>query len=180
MAAADTRPDPSPAVDQLLATLARERDALAALDSALTRQFDALRARETPAFETATDDASEAVAALGRLHLARERQVRLLARLLGVGTEGGEVPALAPLADALAPRDRARADALRALRNTLRDAAEAVQRRQQELTFALDVAVRLGHELLAAWQQPDAAGRVYAGDGRARPASARPLLDRVG
>lgn len=177
MPAADNRPDPAPVAAQLLGTLEREREALDALDRALAGQLDALRSREPAAFDAATDTAAEAVAALGRLRPARDRQTHLLARLLGRPADD-ETPDLLPLADALP--DRAQANALRAVRSSLRARAEAVQARCAELEFALGVAVRLGRELLQVLQPPDGAGRVYTASGSARPASPRSLVDHTG
>ncbi|MDX1532423.1 MAG: hypothetical protein R3362_12905, partial [Rhodothermales bacterium] len=74
---------PTPAVDALLRTLADEEAALVALGDALTEGLAALSAREHERFQASTDAAADAVSALARLRPARERQMRLLGRVLG-------------------------------------------------------------------------------------------------
>lgn len=175
MPPADNRPDPGPVTAQLLGTLARERETLDALDRALAALADALRLRAHDAFDAATDDAAEAIAALERLRTARERQAHLLARLVGAAERATDLEALAA-----ALPDGTQAEALRAHRHALRARAEAVQARCAELEFALGVAARLGRELLRALQPTDGPGRVYTADGDTRPAAPRPLVDHTG
>lgn len=178
MPPADTTlvPDPGPVLQPLQTTLDREGALLARLDAAVDAQLDALRANAPDAFRMAADDAADAVAELGRMQAARERQLRLAGRVLGLGDE----PTLGRIINALGPAHLTQSEALAAAQHTLHERAEAVRTRCAELEFALGVAVRIGRELIRAWQAPDAAGRVYTAAGHTRAASARARLDQTG
>lgn len=122
-----------------------ERDALAAVAAAARAQLDALRSGRAEAFEAASADTVEAVAALDRCQQTRAR----------LATD--------PEADAVPPQARASLEAAVA---EARDACDA-------LAFALQHAVALGRDLLATWTQgaAPATSQVYTADGHIGPVS---------
>lgn len=169
-----------PVVDTLVATLDQERAALTALSQALADQLAALRERANERLADGADHASEATAELARLRLVRERQTRLTARVLGVEMpEGG---ALTPLVDALRERDPVGAERLRDARAAVRAEAQTADARSRELAYALDVAVRVGREILQAWQHVEAPTptAAYTAAGRTADAPRRPLVNQLG
>jgi hypothetical protein len=168
-----------PVVDTLLATLEQESAVLGTLGDALGVQLAALRGREHDALQTGAERTSEAVAELDRLRLVRERQTRLLGRVLGLETDDA---ALLPLADALAPHDAEQASRLRTLRDDVRARAETADAQSQELAFALNVAVRLGRQMLQAWQHVEAPlpSQHYTAAGRTTPTPPRPFVNHLG
>lgn len=129
----------------LLTAFDAERDALAAVAAAARAQLDALRSGRVEAFETASADTVEAVAALDRCQQARAR----------LATD--------PQADAVPTQARASLEAAVA---EARDACDA-------LAFALEHAVALGRDLLATWTQgaAPATSQVYTADGHVGPVS---------
>lgn len=167
-----------PVVDTLLATLEQESSVLDSLADALGVQLAALRERRHEALQDGAERASAALAELDRLRQVRERQTRLLARVLGVL----EDEHLDPLIDALATRDAERAGRLRRLRDDMRARARAADAQSDELAFALNVAVRLGRELLHAWQHVDAPApsRLYTAAGHTAAPSPRPFVNHLG
>ena len=173
-----TTPDPRPAVEAWLGTLAREAEAVERLHTAITHQLDALRARDQQAIEDTTDAASQAVHDLGQLRQVGERQSRLVGRVLGLSNADR-----AALAAALAERDPALSRQLRAALDGLREHVEDAQARSQELAFALQIAVHIGQELLLTWQQLDAPApsRVYTANGGPSQATPpRSFVNHVG
>ncbi|MDX1547923.1 MAG: flagellar export chaperone FlgN [Rhodothermales bacterium] len=167
---------PAPLVHALIETLRQERAATDALHDAFTVQLDALR-EGTPARQhDGADAAAEALDMLGRLRTVRDRQTRLLGRVLRID---GDLDALAAVLAA--------GDATASLGARLRTAADAVRtgaartrRHADALDFALRHAMSLGRGLIQAMRPPEAP-RTYDATGRAaRPASARPLVNHVG
>ncbi|MEM1116226.1 MAG: hypothetical protein AAGJ11_06945 [Bacteroidota bacterium] len=122
-----------------------ERAALAAVTAAARAQLDALRTGQVEAFEAASADTVEAVAALDRCQQTRRRL------------------AADPEAEAVSGQARAALDAAVA---EARQACDA-------LAFALEHAVALGRDLLSTWTQgatPPTA-QVYTADGAVAPMS---------
>lgn len=177
-----TTPPPSarPVVDTLLATLEQESAVLDTLADALGVQLAALRERRHEELQNGAERASAAVAEMDRLRQVRERQARLLGRVLDVDTQndGG----LDALIGALAARDAERAGRLRRLRDDLRERAQAADAQSEELAFALNVAVRIGRELLHAWQHVDAPvpSQLYTAAGRTTATPSRPFVNHLG
>jgi hypothetical protein len=166
-------------VDTLLATLEQESTVLDTLADALDVQLTALRERHHDALHEGAERASEAVAEMDRLRLIRERQTRLLARVLGLDGDDHE---LLPVINALATRDADHAEQLRTLRASLRARAQEADAKSEELTFALGVAVRLGRQMLHAWQHVEApvAPQLYTAAGRTTAAAPRPFVNHLG
>ena len=171
-------PVPRPAVDALVATLGQERDALDDLARTLELHLDALRVHHPEAMQDATDAAGHALGEMNRLRLVRERQARLLGRVLGTDDLRS-----AALVAAVRPRDAALAGALAAAFEAVRARVRTTQRRADELAFALDLAVRVGRELMHAWQHLDAPApaRVYTANGASSEATPpRSFVNHVG
>lgn len=167
---------PQPAVDALLKTLDLEGETVHRLADALARQLEALQTNQQEPLMDATDDASRAVSEMHRLRQVRERQIRLLARLLGL-----EEPSAARLADALADRHPGLADRLQTALNSLRASVHTTRERSDELAFALHVATHIGREMLLAWQHMDAPTQGYtAGGTESNAALPRPLVNQFG
>ena len=163
---------PAPLVLALAETLGQERAALETLAEAFRRQLAALRRGDPTAHEHATEDAADAIATLGRVGTARDRQARLLGRVLGLA----DAP-LAALVDAL---DAPEADWLAAAHAAVRDEAAEVRSRAAALDFALRHAAHLGQALIRAMQAP-AGPRLYDASGQAAPGGGRrALVNRVG
>lgn len=163
---------PAALVLALAETLGQERAALATLAEAFRRQLAALRAGDRTAHAHATADAADAVATLGRVGTARDRQARLLARVLGL--------AEAPLAALVEALEAPEAGWLSAAHAAVRDEAAEVRSRAAALDFALRHAAHLGQELIRAMQVP-AGPCLYDASGQAAPGPARrALVNRVG
>ena len=169
-------------IQSLIATLREEHDGLLTLREQFGHQLDALRANDSTLQEQAMHAANETVHQLGQLRSTRERQARLLSRVLKLDTEAASLQDLANAVHRhpdMAPYAKALLEARAAVR------AEAQQTRQtcEELDFALQYAVRLGREMLHAMQDLDVPppARVYTAAGHTSKAvSPRSLLNRVG
>lgn len=174
---------PIPLADSLARTLQEEHDALVRLGALFDAHREALRAPRQDQLEEATNQTNDLVGTLGRMRQARERQMRLLGRVLRVEAEPATLP---PLAEALRahPGGDAAADGLLALRAAIRTAAEDAQRRCDDLAFALGYALDLGRELLQSMQGVDpaaASSRVYTQKGAAtQHTGPRSFLNTIG
>jgi len=171
----------NPVVDTLIETLEEERDALSDLAADLDEQLKLLRSQDLGDLEGSTRSTSESVTALGAIREARARKMRLAGRMLGVGN----VPTLTDLADAAqaAPDTRAQGRRLRALRTELREQAQDVQQRSEELEQALRYAASVGREMIAflrggGQRPPQAQG--YNQQGTSEAPDAHPLLNQIG
>ncbi len=167
---------PQPAVEALLNTLNQERETVSRLAAALAQQLDALQTNQQESLMDATDEASRAVSEMHRLRQVRERQARLLARLLRL-----ENPESDELAEALAAHSRPLAKRLRTAHETLRASVRATRERSDELAFALHVAAHIGREMLLAWQHIDAPSQVYTAGGTGSDVvPPRPFVNHLG
>ena len=175
------RPTPRPAIDVLLATLGEETAMLGHLSASFSDQLAAMRDRNHAALDAATQSTNEAVHALDALRQKRQRQLALVARLLGV-----DEPQVLPVADALVVADDPApdlADRLRAARDRVRHLAQEAQQKGQALEFALQYAMNLGRDVMTSLHgsSAPAAGRVYTAGGYAAPAApGRTLFNTVG
>lgn len=161
-------------------TLAAETDALQMLHDVLVRHLDAVRTRQTAQMEEASDATHEAMASLQGARLARERQMRLLARVLALD-EDAPLPALAEALQAQ-PEGAATARTLLDCRTCLRALADATRQRSDELEFTLDYALRLSREMLLAaqgLQAPPPAG-MYDATGHSMSSAAASMLNKLG
>ena len=168
--------------EQLLSTLQQEQVALDHLSAYVEQQLAALRVRQQEAIAEATTQASEAMNELDRLRQLRERQARLLGRVLHVEADPN---ALTALAEALAqlPEGEATGAQLLDVRSRVRERAATTRQHCSELAFALQYAVQLGHEMIQALQGLDAPppARVYTARGETTQGSSpRSFLNKVG
>lgn len=173
----------APIVDTLLATLSEERAVLDALRAQFAQQLDALRCGTRAPLEGAMHKANDLLGRLDELRRTRERQTRLLARMLAL--DPGDAPAVQPVAEALQARGAdGAAQRLRAVRCEVRQGAADVQRQGQALGFALQYAIGLGREMLSLLYQTDAtapqATYTAAGQTTAAAAPAHSLVNRLG
>ncbi len=167
---------PDRLVENLVATLWQEKDALAELGGHFGQQVEALRQQQPGLLQEATLAANDAVGALGKLRQVRLRQMRLLARVLGLEAEP---TSLETLVEALG---KEAAHPLQTARAALRTEAEHTRRRCELLDFALRYAAQLGQDLLLSFQDLDAApsARLYTAAGSSASAAQRSFLDQIG
>lgn len=170
----------------LLETLQHEAAALTQLRTALLAQIEALSHSDRAALEAATETAGTAAGALARLRGARERQLRLLGRHLGLAPDEITV---ARVAEALQAHEAAHAPgtdgvggALMTLRADVHAAADAAQRLVGQVEFTLRYAAALGREMLTTLQAFDApaTGRLYTAGGARTALTPRPLVNTLG
>lgn len=126
-------------------TLEQERAALGALGDTFAEHRSALAERDRERMDEVTHRTNELVARLDQLRQARQRQLRLLGRVLRVESDRIE-----DLVAALRkhPGGGATADRLLALRDGVRRQAGAAQEQCQAAEYALQYAIGLGHDLL--------------------------------
>lgn len=174
---------PLPLAESLLKTLQEEQETLARLESLFAAHRDALRENRQDLLEEATNRTNDLVSALARLRQARDRQMRLLGRVLHVE---GEAPSLVQIADAIRPHEGGEEAARQLLDQRRAIHAHAARAQQQcgELEFALNYAIDLGREMLQAIQGVDAAtapARVYTPKGAsAQPSTQHSFLNTLG
>lgn len=177
---------PLPLVEGLLKTMREEGEALARLTALFASHHEALGQRRQDLLEDVTNQTNEVVSTLDRLRQARERQQRLLGRVLQLASEPEAAsPSLTDLAAALEaqPGGADLARQLLAQRNVLRDAASRSQGHCAEVEFALHYAMDLGRELVQALQgaDPTAPARVYTAKGApSAPSNQRSFLNTIG
>lgn len=176
-----TQPNgPEALVQSLIATLDDERDALRALGLQFQSQLDLIRAAAAPNGEEVADTASEVIARLGQLRAARERQTRLLRRVLRLDEDAS----LTDLTVALGGHAvlHTYGASLGRARTSVQAEARQTRRACEELDFALRYAAELGREMIQTMhdQLAPAGPQTYTSAGRtARPAS-RSLLNQIG
>jgi flagellar biosynthesis/type III secretory pathway chaperone len=171
----------TPLIDTLVDTLRDEADALDDLDALLSDQLDALRNGAPP------DDLADAAlrtqtctAALDDLRQQRARQLRLLARTLGVG---GEDVSLQSVVSALAARAPSLGARLAEEKTAVERRAAATRQRGETLRFALAYAADLNRELLVAMRgaADESGGQTYTAAGQSEAASGHsPLVNAIG
>ncbi len=173
--------NPADLARPLLDTLRAEEEALLRLDALVGQQLDAVRGRHHAALETLTIDTGNAAAELHRLKTVRERQSRLLGRVLKLGTDA--LPDLDALATALDGLDADTARSLRSARSRIHTLAARSRQNADTLNFALHYAVSLGREVMGVLQGlgGPAPLRTYNGAGQRTTAQAsHSYLNRVG
>lgn len=167
----------------LLDTLEEECASLARLQDQLNRQMAAIREHDQQAVEETAIRTSDEVNILARLKLTRDRQIRLLGRVLRIE---GETISLREVAEALETAEATRRIGMRLadLRDDVSAQAGETRERCRDLEFALEYSVHLGRELLQAIQGVDmaAGGRHYTSHGSAVESAGtqRSFLNRVG
>lgn len=167
----------------LLETLEEEFASLARMQDQFDRQIAAVRDHDQEGVEETAIRTSDEVNILTRLKQTRDRQTRLLGRVLRLE---GDVISMTEISNALLS-GAATADVgarVAELREKVRDQAQLTQERCRDLEFALQYAVHLGRELLQAVQGIDtpAGGRHYTSSGSTVESKSgqRSLLNRVG
>lgn len=186
MTSNDTRPPetagPLALAAGLLETMRQEEETLTRLCGHFEQQMAALRNRRKEAIDASTDETNEKVNSLGHLRQARERQTRLLGRVLRVERERVTFD---DLAGAFRTTDGGQeiASSILEKRDTIRSLALTAQQRCRDLEFVLHQAVELGHDLLQAAQgiESTAAPQAYTASGTAAQSkSSRSFLNRMG
>jgi len=172
----------TPVTNNLLETMQQEQAALSRLDDFFEQQLDALRERRNDLLEQTTQEVNEQVHALERLRQARERQARLLGRVLKLD---GETAAVKDLAEALRGREggKALAHQLLEARTAIRERAERTRKRCDDFEFALQYATRIGREMLQVIQELDTPppARLYTASGDpTHTKTPHSFLNRVG
>lgn len=174
---------PASLAASLLETLEQECAALNRLKDQFDRQLTAVRDRDQEGVEETAVRTSDEVNVLAHLKLNRDRQIRLLGKVLRL--EGDRV-SLQEIADAL-EKSAATSEigiAVSELREQIKRQAQLTQDRCRDLEFALQYSVHLGRELLQVVQGSDVApgGRHYTSNGlTVDPSSGRrSILNRVG
>lgn len=176
------RTGPAAMAATLVTTLEAERESLTRLCGCFEAQLEALRTRAQDRMQEVTIEANEEVANLSRLRQTRERQTRLLGRMLQLDADNATLTELADTLVRLADGDDI-GHHLLDVRTRVRAKAQETHERCQELEFALQYAVQLGREMMQAMQGLDTAPptRVYTATGSAaRTTSTRSLLNHVG
>ncbi len=167
----------------LLETLDEEFASLSRMQAQFVRQIHAVRDHDQEGVEETAIRTSDEVNILTRLKQARDRQIRLLGRVLRLE---GDVISMTEISAAL-QSSAATADVgaqVSELAGKVREQAQLTQERCRDLEFALQYAVHLGRELLQSIQGIDtpAGGRHYTSRGGAVDSKGgqRSLLNRIG
>ena len=172
---------PDGLVHGLIETLRQEEAELTRLAAHFEHQLDAIRGQRQQEHEQAMDAASETIGTLGSLRARRERQARLLCRVLRLGSDAATLQQLAAAIDSHPDTEPWGADLLEA-RAAVREQAKTTRRICEQLDFALQYAVGLGREMLQAMQDlhtPPTS--VYTATGHtSRAAAPRSLVNKVG
>ncbi len=172
---------PDGLVHGLIETLRQEEAELIQLATHFEHQLDALREQRQEDHEQAMHAASETIGTLGQLRARRERQTRLVSRVLRLDGDDVTLQQLAAAIDSHPATGSWGADLLEA-RAAVRDQAKTTRRMCEQLDFALQYAVGLGREMLQAMQdlnRPPTS--VYTATGHtSRAAVPRSLVNKVG
>lgn len=167
----------------LLETLREEHDALARMQDQFDRQIAAIREHDERAIEATAIRTSDEVNILARLKQTRDRQTRLLGRVLRLE---GDTITMEDVSESLegGAATKEIGTQLKEMREKVRAQAQLTQERCRDLEFAIQYAVHLGRELLQAIQgiDPNAGGRHYTSRGSTVESSSgqRSLLNRIG
>ncbi len=167
---------------RLLETLRREEETLAHLHATFDAQIEALRRHRHEALASSTGEVNEAVHAMEGLRKARERQARLLGRLLRLDGDDVSLERLATALEGHAEAAEA-APMLREARAKIHERARQTRKRCEEFEFALQYAVKLGREMLQVMQDLDVPppARIYTASGDAtQTAKPRSFVNKVG
>lgn len=177
-----TQNGPDGIVRALIETLHQEEVELTQLGLHFERQLDAIREQQHEQQEQSMHEASETIGTLGQLQVKRERQMRLLGRILKVEDEQ---TSLQELAVALAghPGLQTSGGELLTARAVVQERAQQTRYICEQLDFALQYAVSLGRDMIQAMQDLDTPPPpcVYTAKGHtSRAASPHSLVNKVG
>ncbi len=173
---------PDVLVRTLIETLRQEKAELHKLEAQFGRQLKALREQQPEQQEHAMHEASESVGTLDRLRTKRERQMRLLGRVLKIEGEQMSLRQLATAVDSHSETQPLGVDLLEA-RAAVFEQAKKTRLLCEQLDFALQYAVSLGREMLQAMQDLDTPPPpcVYTARGHtSRAPRPRSFVNRVG
>ncbi len=168
---------PEPLAEALIRTLENESATLELLDGEFQLQREAIGRRDFAAIEEATQRTNEQVAQLESLRKTRQRQARLLARVLEIpGDDVGVAQITAKLGGHLPLSAR-----LEALRDEIRARADAAQDKIDEVAFLLQHGLAIGQDMIQTMHGMDAsAGGAYDSSGRTAPGSRPNMINRTG
>jgi hypothetical protein len=158
----------TPVTDKLVETLNEKAGAFETLESLFEQQLDVLRNGETDALGPLAMKAQDCTDTIEDLRQTYRRQARLLIRMLELEEDDPSLEALIEVLERRAPGAEA-STRLAEARAAVLERAQAAQRTNDTLQFALEYAAGLNHELLAAVQQAavDTDRRTYTADGEA-------------
>lgn len=174
---------PDALATSLLETLQEEHQSLLRMHDQFEQQLTGIRNQDHDLIESAALIANDEVNILGRLKQQRDRQVRLLGRVLRLE---GDTVAMAAIAESLQLSEDTAVTGtdILAMRDKIRDQALQTQERCRDLEFAIEYSVHLGRELLQAIQGVDASGggRHYTSKGGMvdDAPGARSFVNRIG
>lgn len=162
--------------------LREEHHALTRLSLHFDHHLDALRRQNQAELDDATQEVNQEVSTLDRLRSQRERQMRLMGRLLKLDTEK---PSLQHLTRTLRNHEALTpvAEELEALHTQVNTQAKDAQKRCERLEFALKYAIRLGREMIQTIQHLDdpPPKALYTSSGNAtNPRPLRSFLNKMG
>jgi len=180
--ATESQNGPATMATSLHETLQQELECLVRLYGHFDLQIEAIRRRNNKLIDDTTHDTNEEVNLLARLKQARDRQQRLLGRVLRIEGDHASVSELAARL-ALGQETREIASKVTELVAKIKQQAHFTQARCRDLEFTLQYAVHLSRELLQAIQGIDqpAGGRHYTAKGSTvESTGTRSLLNRVG
>lgn len=167
----------------LFETLEEEYASLMRVHDQFERQLAGIRDQDRELIESAALQTNEEVNVLSRLKQQRDRQIRLLGRVLRFE---GETISIQDVAAAIQQTSDAAAtgDRIIAMREKMRAQALRTQERCRDVEFALEYSVHLGRELLQTIQgiQEPAGARHYTSKGGSVEgvSGTRSFLNRVG
>lgn len=168
---------PEPLAEALVRTLESERATLQQLHGEFDLQREAIRRRDFEAIEEATQRTNEHVARLEALRKTRQRQAKLLARVLEIPSDDVRVAHITERLGGHLPLSTR----LEALRDDIRARADAAQDKIDEIAFMLQHSLSLGRDMLHTMHGADTpSGGAYDASGRAAPSSHASMLNRIG
>ena len=178
----DIAKGPAALAASLLDTLEDERQSLARLFDSFEQQIEALRQRDPKQVDEATHRTNDEVTGLARLKQSRDRQLRLLGRVLRL--EGDHV-SIEDVAGVLRKADETRGIGAKLveMRRIVKQQAVRTQERCRDLEFSLQYSAVLGRELLQIIQGIETPGgtRMYtATGGTVESTGQRSFLNKVG
>ncbi|MFW5972456.1 MAG: flagellar protein FlgN [Bacteroidota bacterium] len=169
---------PEPLAEALVRTLETERSILKELDDDFQLQREAIARRDFAAIEEATHRTNDHVARLDTLRKTRQRQTKLLARVLGIPGEDIRVAQITELLGGHLPICRR----LENLRDEIRAVADGAQDKIDEVAFLLQHSIDLGRDMMQAVHgvEMHAPAHAYTSAGRSPAATPANLVNRVG
>ncbi len=168
---------PEPLAEALVRTLESERATLEQLDAEFQLQREAIRRRDFEAIEDATLRTNEQVTRLETLRRTRQRQAKLLARVLEIPGDDIRVAQITERLGGHLPLSAR----LETLRDEIRAKADAAQDKIDEIAFMLQHSLSIGQDMIQTMHGADAPGSgAYDASGRTAPTARSGMLNRIG